>query len=93
MKTPTIEMGSNYSKVSFDTLEIYFFYKTPIAFWARGIVPEISATSLVVRENEWGPTTGKHLNAIDDGNKKLRVPGHVFEAKLAAVLKKHGLSG
>ena len=41
----------------------------------------------VVRENEWGPTTGKHLNWLDDGNKMLRLPGGVFEEvllKLAA---------
>ena len=39
-------------------LDVYFSYKTPVAFRAPGF-------GLVVRENEWGPTTGKHLNAID----------------------------
>jgi hypothetical protein len=34
----------------------------------------------VVRENSWGPTTGKHLNAIDRGNKKGRVSSDQFES-------------
>ena len=39
------------------------------------------ATGLVVRENNWGPTTGKHLNAIDGGDKKARLSADAFEAK------------
>ena len=92
MKGVSSETGSNYSAVKFDNLEIYFSYKTPIAFWALGIVPKLSATALVVRENDWGPTTGKHLNAIDGGDRKLRIPGKIFESKLAEVLKSFGLS-
>ena len=30
----------------------------------------------------WGPTTGKHLNAIDS-DKSRRIPGDKFEALLA----------
>ena len=40
-------------------------------------------TGLVVRENDWGLTTGKHLNAIDGGEKSKRVSGDVFEKMLA----------
>ena len=53
---------------------IYFSYKTPVAFVKNGPV--------VVRQNDWGPTTGKHLNTIDGGNKKARVPGDQFEKML-----------
>ena len=38
---------------------------------------------LFVRVNDWSTTTGKHLNAIDGGNKKARIAGDKFEAMLA----------
>jgi hypothetical protein len=41
----------------------YFSYKTLVAVRAPG-------HGLIVRENVWGPTTGKHLNWIDGGNKR-----------------------
>lgn len=59
-----------------DGRAIYFSYRTPVAFQSR--------ERLVVRENDWGPTTGKHLNAIDAGNKKARIAGAEFEKLLAA---------
>lgn len=69
---------ANFSEVTLDTLTIWFSYQTPIAFQYQRMNP-------VVRENEWGPTTGKHLNYIGE-NKSLRIPGAEFEAKLADVL-------
>jgi hypothetical protein len=57
---------------------VYFSYETPVAFEAPG-------HGLVVRENDWGPTTGKHLNWIDGGNHKLRLPGSEFEKQLQEV--------
>jgi len=57
---------------------VYYSYRTPVAFRVAG--------HLVVRENVWGPTTGKHLNAIDGGSKaakKARVPGEAFELMLS----------
>ncbi len=56
-------------------LRVWFSYQTPVAF-KDGPFP------LVVRENDWGPTTGKHLNAIDQ-DKKSRVSGEVFEELLS----------
>lgn len=50
----------------------YFSYDTLIAF--RG------PKGLRVRQNDWGPTTGKHLNAIDGGAKSDRLPADKFEA-------------
>lgn len=58
---------------------VWFSYKTPVAFSA--------GCGRVVRENDWGPTTGKHLNAIDGGDKKARIPGHAFEELLAQTLQ------
>ena len=62
---------------------IYFSYETPVAFMAPGI-------KLVVRENDWGPTTGKHLNWIDGGSpdrKAERVGGERFKTLLAEAVK------
>ncbi len=57
-------------------VDVYFSHKTPVAFRIGG--------SLIVRNNIWGSTTGKHLDAIDGGDKKARVSGAVFVAALAA---------
>jgi len=56
---------------SLGEVDVYFSYKTPIALRAPNL-------GLVVRKNEWGPTTGKHLNAIDGGNRSSRIPGPAF---------------
>ena len=57
---------------------VYFSYETPVAFSAPG-------HGLVTRVNDWGPTTGKHLNWIDGGNHELRIPGSEFEQLLEEV--------
>ena len=88
IKMPSIHTYGNYSssnygahalRVSFGSLTVYFSYKTPVAFETPG--------RRVVRENDWGPTTGKHLNWIDYGDKKARVPGAEFAQALAAELE------
>ena len=53
--------------------EFWFSYKTLVAFRA-------GYGSLVVHVNDWSTTTGKHLNAIDGGNKKARLSAADFEA-------------
>ena len=65
-------------------LEIFFSYKTPVAF--RTI-----AAGLVCSENEWGSTTGKHLNWIQR-DKKLRVSRTEFETRFRLTLDKRGLT-
>ena len=54
---------------------IAFSYETPIAF-------SDSNGNRVVRVNDWGPTTGKHLNYIDYSNRADRIPSADFEAAL-----------
>ena len=74
---PTFKCYANYSNnygihalvFSQNGNDFYFSYDTLIAFTCP--------TGLVIRENEWGPTTGKHLNAIDE-DKKKRVTGDEF---------------
>lgn len=45
---------------------LYFSYETLIAFY--------DGQTLYVSQNEWSKTTGKHLNDIDGGDKKNRIP-------------------
>ena len=66
--------GSHCLEFTIGGLSVYFSYKTPIAFFRPRI-------GLVIRENDWGSTTGKHLNWIDD-DKTKRISGIEFEAKL-----------
>ncbi len=81
MRLPTMESYGQYSSgnygvhcitVNIGPLTVWFSYKTPVAF-------QLAGESRVVRKNNWGPTTGKHLNWIDDGDKKNRVDGQTFE--------------
>ena len=58
----------------------YFSYKTPIAIY--------DDNGLCIRENIWGPTTGKHLNWINK-DKSIRVDSKTFEARLQRLRDKH----
>ena len=83
MDMPTIynymENGrSNAILVSVGGVDVYFSYRTPVAFRVNG--------RLVVRENEWGPTTGKHLNSIDGLDKGSRVNGDEFQRLFAELV-------
>jgi len=72
------KIANNLTVLSTDNYLVWFSYRTPIAYSDR-------AGSFVVRANEWGPTTGKHLNAVDGGDKANRVDGSTFLAGLATV--------
>lgn len=82
---PTIDSYGEYSsdnygahalRVTIGSLTVYFSYKTPVAYRSAG--------QFVCRENDWGPTTGKHLNWIQP-DKKRRIPGSQFEEQLQRV--------
>lgn len=75
--------GAHALRVSVGSLNLYFSYKTCIAFE--------NGRGLKVSENVWGPTTGKHLNWLDSGNKKKRLPRAQFEQELAELLQRHQL--
>lgn len=77
--------GAHSLEVNIGNLTLYFSYDTVIAF-------STYETGRVVSQNDWGTTTGKHLNWIDGGNKARRLPREQFEAQLAEVLKKHNLT-
>lgn len=67
--------GAHTLLFSINGVDIYFSYDTVVAF--RG--PQ----GLRVRENSWGPTTGKHLNWIDGGDRKGRLSAEQFAKELA----------
>lgn len=67
--------GAHTLRVDLGPLTVWFSYKTPVAFRAPG-------TPMVVRQNDWGATTGKHLKWIDGETSKTaknRVSGERFE--------------
>ena len=69
------------------TLDLWFSYETPIAFWNDG-------EERVVRKNQWGPTTGRHLNAVDGGSKaavSARIDTAEFEAQMQMILSRFEL--
>ena|SRR5690348_3870289 len=82
-KLPSFNTYGNYSSENYgahalvftdaDGNSFWFSYKTLVAFQRWN-------DSLVVRQNDWSTTTGKHLNAIDGGNKKARLSAVQFEA-------------
>jgi hypothetical protein len=79
MTAPKItKTGNSSTTVRTDNATLYYSYQTVIAFYT-------DATGLVVSENCWNVTTGKHLNAIDGGNKKARLPRAEFEKRLAEI--------
>jgi hypothetical protein len=57
--------------------KIWFSYDTIVAF-------EKSNGCRYVSQNIWTNTTGKHLNAIDDGDKKSRLSTEDFQRELNA---------
>lgn len=84
MKQPTIDHPTdrpNLTVLTVGPLELTFSYRTVIAF-RDGTNPQR------VRENDWGPTTGRHLNWCDDGRKAARIPGATFERELEVVLER-----
>ena len=67
----------NFTEVMVGSLTIWFSYQTPIAFH--------DDDGFAIRENDWDPTTGKHLNDVHP-DKGRRIPGTEFESRLDSVL-------
>lgn len=95
MNLPSISSYGNYSsdnygahalRVEMPNVTVYFSYKTPVAFRSN------KGGGTVVRQNDWGTTTGKHLNAIDGGSreaKKARVDSATFERLFGELVAAH----
>lgn len=63
----------NFTRLDMGGLTIFFSYQTPIAF--------INSQGITARKNQWGPTTGKHLNFVST-KQDLRLSGEEFEKRL-----------
>jgi len=70
--------------VHIGVLTFWFSYYTVIAFKEAG-------HSVVVSENERGPTTEQLLYWIDGGDRKSRLPREEFEKRLEELLAKYSL--
>jgi len=76
---PSIETNNkNQTAVCFGCTTIYYSYSTPIAVYHAG--------EFFIRVNDWGSTTGRHLNAIDSDHSK-RISGIEFAKKLEQICK------
>jgi hypothetical protein len=99
MQLPTIENYGNYSsnnygvnslKVELGDLILWYSYKTIIAVRCYHLSQENGHYSnFFVSKNYWGNTTGKHLNWIDNGDKKTRLEDNEFQKILKEALEAH----
>lgn len=69
------KVSNNFHELEIDGLCVWFSYETPIA-----VKDENGA--VWVRKNDWGKTTGKHINIIKNSYVHTEVSGEVFENML-----------
>lgn len=67
----------NFNSVTIGDAIVYFSYDTAVAF----CTPQ---QGLVVCENIWGTTTGKHLNWLSK-DKSIRLPKKEFDKRLESI--------
>jgi hypothetical protein len=58
LESYTPRPNANAMRLTTSDLSVWFSYSTPIAFFH----PDCG---IVVRENVWGPTTGKHIGIVE----------------------------
>lgn len=85
---PTIENYGEYDSgnygahtlvVTTNGIDVWYSYHTIIAFYT-------AKHGMVISENQWSVTTGKHLNWINQ-DKSLRVPAYQFNDLLADAMR------
>jgi len=79
----TFSKGNNNRKVTIGDLELFYSYRTVIAF-NRAHWPT------VIAQNQWGSTTGRHLNDVNP-DKSIRLPYKEFKQQLKELLEELGL--
>lgn len=70
-----VKIMNNFHTVKIRDLRVWFSYKTPVAF-------QKGEDSVIVCENKWGRTTGKHINHVKERYEFIQVPIGDFENKL-----------
>lgn len=72
-----VELGPHFHKVRIGNTLLWFSYETCVAFHGED--------GMVISENVWSKTTGKHLNYLST-DQSVRVPHTEFEARLKKAL-------
>jgi hypothetical protein len=70
-------LAANASIVTVGQVKVLFSYRTPVAFH--------DGRRWYARENNWGPTTGRHINLV--ARDRERIQGDLFERMLANTIK------
>lgn len=73
--TKLTKVCGNFYEVQMGDLTVWFSYETPIAFKKTNDIT-------YVRQNQWGRTTGKHINMVKANNTCVEVTGEEFEQML-----------
>ncbi len=76
--------GANSIAIRMGERTVYYSYDTVIAFIGYNSKGEYFHC---VHQNDWGSTTGKHLNWIDNGNKKNRLTAEEFSKNFQEFLR------
>lgn len=74
--------GLNTIVVDLGKIDLFYSYKTIVAFSDKD--------GFKICENVWGTTTGKHLNWLDNGDKKARMKYDDFQVALEKALVEAG---
>ena len=79
----TDNYGAHSMALSLGDRTLYFSYETLVAFSGYN---SKGKHFYCIHKNEWGTTTGKHLNWIDN-NKAIRVDENEFQKQLKEFLR------
>lgn len=77
----------NFYIVGTPNARIGFSYQTAIAVYPYQEVCGRRGHRWYTAINEWGPTTGKHLNYFDDGDRNDRYPLDSIDEMISACFK------
>jgi len=70
------QIQPNLSKITIGEIDLFFSYEILVAIW--------TTKKLYCSENQWGVTTGKHLNHIEP-DKKKRISADEFNELVKAL--------
>lgn len=76
--------GKNTLQINLGGFVLFYSYATVVAF--------DDDDGLVISSNEWGPTTGKHLEWISTGRTHTQLSRSAFEEALRSKIEEHGMT-
>ena len=88
MNLPSFECYTEHTSKNYGLNSLRFFAPDGRCYWYsyRTLIAFTDGTgNRFVHANDWGPTTGKHLNAIDGGAKAARLSAEDFAKAYAQV--------